>query len=110
MPVALQAKLLRALEERMVRRLGAAKAVPVDFRLISSTNQSPDVALREGHLRQDLYFRINTVSIEVPPLRERRDDIPILVRAFLDRYRTKHARAVEGLDAAAYRRRLVLHV
>ena len=63
MPMDLQAKLLRVLEERMVRRLGAAKAVPIDFRLISSTNQSPDVALREGHLRQDLYFRINTVSI-----------------------------------------------
>jgi len=106
MPMDLQAKLLRVLEERMVRRLGSAKAVPVDFRLISSTNQSPDVALREGHLRQDLYFRINTVSIEVPPLRERRDDIPILVRAFLDRYRTKHARAVEGIDPEAYRRLL----
>jgi two-component system, NtrC family, response regulator AtoC len=106
MPMDLQAKLLRVLEERMVRRLGAAKAVPVDFRLISSTNQSPDAALREGHLRQDLYFRINTVSIEVPPLRERRDDIPILVRAFLDRYRTKHARPVEGIDPEAYRRLL----
>jgi DNA-binding NtrC family response regulator len=106
MPVDLQAKLLRVLEERMVRRLGAAKAVPVDFRLISSTNQTPEVALREGHLRQDLYFRINTVSIEVPPLRERRDDIPILVRAFLDRYRTKHARPVDGIDPEAYRRLL----
>jgi len=85
MPMDLQAKLLRVLEERMVRRLGAAKAVPVDFRLISSTNQSPDVALREGHLRQDLYFRINTVSIEVPPLREHRSGSlsapPLLVLA-----------------------------
>jgi len=106
MPMDLQAKLLRVLEERMVRRLGAAKAVPIDFRLISSTNQSPDAALRDGHLRQDLYFRINTVAIEVPPLRERRDDIPILVRAFLDRYRTKHARAVDGIEPEAYRRLL----
>ena len=106
MPIDLQAKLLRVLEERMVRRLGAAKAVPVDFRLISSTNQSPDAALRDGHLRQDLYFRINTVSIAVPPLRERRDDIPILVRAFLERYRTKHARPVEGIEPEAYRRLL----
>ncbi|PYM77733.1 MAG: hypothetical protein DME03_03340 [Candidatus Rokuibacteriota bacterium] len=78
MPMDLQAKLLRVLEERTVRRLGAAKAVSIDFRLISSTNLSPDVALREGRLRQDLYFRINTVSIVVPPLRERREDIPIL--------------------------------
>jgi len=106
MPVDLQAKLLRVLEERMVRRLGAAKAVPIDFRLISSTNQTPEVALREGRLRQDLYFRINTVSIEVPPLRERREDIPILVRAFLERYRTKHARPIEGLAPDAYRRLL----
>jgi transcriptional regulator with PAS, ATPase and Fis domain len=106
MPMDLQAKLLRVLEERTVRRLGAAKAIPVDFRLISSTNLSPDVALREGRLRQDLYFRINTVSIEVPPLRERREDLPILVRAFLERYRTKHARPVEGIDPEAYRRLL----
>ncbi|HZN52242.1 MAG TPA: sigma-54 dependent transcriptional regulator [Methylomirabilota bacterium] len=106
MPIDLQAKLLRVLEERTVRRLGAAKAVPIDFRLISSTNLAPDVALREGRLRQDLYFRINTVSIVVPPLRERREDIPILVRAFLERYRTKHARAVEGIDPEAYRRLL----
>src|SRR5882672_10808052 len=106
MPMDLQAKLLRVLEERMVRRLGAAKAVPVDFRLISSTNQSPEMALREGHLRQDLYFRINTVSIEVPPLRERREDIPMLIRAFLERYRTKHARAVDGIEPEAYRRLL----
>jgi DNA-binding NtrC family response regulator len=106
MPMDLQAKLLRVLAERMVRRLGSAKAVPIDFRLISSTNQSPEAALREGHLRQDLYFRINTVSIEVPPLRERRDDIPILVRAFLERYRGKHARAVDGIEPEAYRRLL----
>src|SRR2546425_746300 len=104
MPMDLQAKLLRVLEERMVRRLGATKPVPVDFRLISSTNQSPEVALREGHLRQDLYFRINTVSIEVPPLRERREDIPMLLPAFLQRYRTKHARAVEGIEPEAHRR------
>src|SRR6185503_12429771 len=78
----------------------------IDFRLISSTNLAPDVALREGRLRQDLYFRINTVSIVVPPLRERREDIPILVRAFLDRYRSKHARAIEEIEPEAYRRML----
>ena len=106
MPVDLQAKLLRVLEERVVRRLGAAKASAVDFRLISSTNRSPEVALREGQLRQDLYFRINTVTIAVPPLRERRDDVPILVSAFLERYRMKHAREVESITPEAYRRLL----
>ena len=109
MPMALQAKLLRVLEERVVRRLGAGKPTPVDFRLISSTNRSAEAAVREGHLRQDLYFRINTVTIGVPPLRERRDDIPILVRAFLERYRAKHQRPVEGIEPEAYRRLLAHH-
>jgi DNA-binding NtrC family response regulator len=106
MPVDLQAKLLRVLEERVVRRLGGAKSIPVDFRLISSTNRSAEQAVKEGHLRQDLYFRINTVTIAVPPLRERREDIPILVRAFLDRYRAKHQRAVDAIEPEAYRRLL----
>ena len=106
MPVDLQAKLLRVLEERVVRRLGGSKSVTVDFRLISSTNQAPEVAVKEGHLRRDLYFRINTVTLAIPPLRDRRDDIPILVRAFLDRYRAKHARRVEDIEPEAYRRLL----
>ena len=109
MPMDLQAKLLRVLEERVVRRLGAGKPTPVDFRLISSTNRSAEAAVREGHLRQDLYFRINTVTIGVPPLRERRDDIQILVRAFLERYRAKHQRPVEGIEPEAYRRLLAHH-
>ncbi len=106
MPIDLQAKLLRVLEERVVRRLGGAKSINVDFRLISSSNRPPEQAVKEGHLRQDLYFRINTVTIVVPPLRERREDIPILVRAFLDRYRAKHARAIEEIEPEAYRRML----
>jgi len=106
MPVELQAKLLRVIEERTVRRLGAGRATPVDFRLISSTNRSPEAAVREGRLRQDLFFRINTVSIVVPPLRERREDLPVLVRAFLDRYRARHNRPLEGLEPDAYRRLL----
>ena len=106
MPTDLQAKLLRVLEERVVRRLGGTKSVPVDFRLISSTNRHPESAVKDGRLRQDLYFRINTVTIQIPPLRERRDDIPILVRAFFDRYRARHARSVEAIEPEAYRRLL----
>jgi two-component system, NtrC family, response regulator AtoC len=109
MPVDLQAKLLRVLEERVVRRIGGAKSIPVDFRLISSSNRSPEQAVKEGHLRQDLYFRINTVTIEVPPLRDRREDLPILVQAFFDRYRSKHARAIEAIEPEAYRRLLAYH-
>jgi transcriptional regulator with PAS, ATPase and Fis domain len=86
--------------------VGSARAVAVDFRLISSTNRPPEVAVREGRLRQDLYFRINTVTIAVPPLRERPDDIPLLVQAFLERYARRHARPVEGIDPEAYRRLL----
>ena len=106
MPIDLQAKLLRVLEERVVRRLGGAKSVPIDFRLISSTNRPAEIAVKEGHLRRDLYFRINTVTIQVPPLRDRRDDIPILVQAFLERYRAKHARQVDEIEPEAYRRLL----
>jgi DNA-binding NtrC family response regulator len=106
MPTDLQAKLLRVLEDRVVRRLGGAKSIPVEFRLISSTNRSAEAAVKDGQLRRDLYFRINTVTIPVPPLRERREDLPILVQAFLDRYRTKHVRAVDGIDPEAYRRLL----
>ncbi len=74
MPIDLQAKLLRVLEERVVRRLGGTKSVPVDFRLVSSTNRHAEAAVKDGRLRQDLYFRINTVTIQIPPLRERRED------------------------------------
>ena len=106
MPLDLQAKLLRVLEDRTVRRLGGAKTVPVDFRLICSTNLDPMTAVREGRLRQDLYFRINTVTVTLPPLRERAPDIPLLANAFLDRFKTKHGREIEGIDPEAYRRLL----
>jgi len=106
MPLDLQAKLLRVLEDRTVRRLGGAKMVPVDFRLISSTNLDATVAVREGHLRQDLYFRINTVTVTLPPLRDRAADIPVLANAFLERFTAKHGREVEGVDPEAYRRLL----
>jgi transcriptional regulator with PAS, ATPase and Fis domain len=90
----------------VVRRLGGTKSVPVDFRLISSTNRPPEAAVREGRLRQDLYFRINTVTIQIPPLRERREDLPVLVKAFFDRYRARHARPVDSIEPEAYRRLL----
>jgi len=106
MPIDLQAKLLRVLEDRTFRRIGGAKSISSDFRLISSTNRDSILAAKEGHLRQDLYFRINTVTITIPPLRERAEDIPVLVRAFLERYRSKHGRPVEGIAPDAYRQLL----
>ncbi len=106
MPLDLQAKLLRVLEDRTVRRLGGAKMVPVDFRLISSTNLDPALAVREGRLRQDLYFRINTVTVTLPPLRDRAADIAVLASAFLERFKAKHGREIERVDPEAYRRLL----
>jgi len=106
MPMDLQAKLLRVLEDRQVRRLGGSRTVPVDFRLLCSTNRDAETAVREGKLRQDLYFRINTVTVPMPPLRERGSDIALLAKAFLERFREKHMRPVEGIDPEAYRRLL----
>jgi DNA-binding NtrC family response regulator len=106
MPMDLQAKLLRVLEDRQVRRLGGSRTVPVDFRLLCSTNRDAETAVREGKLRQDLYFRINTVTVSMPPLRERGSDIALLAKAFLERFREKHMRPVDGIDPEAYRRLL----
>jgi DNA-binding NtrC family response regulator len=106
MPVDLQAKLLRVLEDHQVRRLGGGRSVPVDFRLISSTNRDPEAAVREGKLRADLYFRLNTVCIPVPPLRERPSDVPLLAQTFLERFRVRHGRSVAGIDGEAYRHML----
>ncbi len=94
MPIDLQAKLLRVLEERVVRRLGGAKSIPVDFRLISSTNRSPEQAVKEGQLRQDLYFRINTVTIaRAAPARAARGHPD--ARARLPRALPRQARAAD---------------
>jgi transcriptional regulator with PAS, ATPase and Fis domain len=86
--------------------LYVAFALPVHFRLITSTNRDPEAAVRDGSLRQDLYFRINTVTVELPPLREKTHDIPLLVKGFLDRFRLKHNRPVEGIAPEAFRRLL----
>jgi DNA-binding NtrC family response regulator len=77
-------KLLRFLEERKFERVGGTEAVPVDVRIVAATNQNLEERVREGRFREDLYFRLNVVRIEVPPLRDRREDIPTLVAYFLD--------------------------
>ena len=104
MPLDLQAKLLRVLEERLVRRIGGSRTIPVDFRLITSSNRAPEDAVKEGRLRQDLYFRINTVTITLPPLRERTGDIALLARHYLQRFAAKHGRAVATISPETYRR------
>lgn len=84
MPVTLQAKLLRVLQENVIERLGSNRSVPLDIRVIAATNRDPRRAIEEGRLRSDLYYRINVFSIDLPPLRQRREDIPLLARHFAE--------------------------
>src|SRR5947199_7483449 len=102
MPPYLQTKLLRVLQEREYRPIGSDRIVHVDFRLICATNVDLDAALRDGKLREDLYFRINTIALAVPPLRERTEDIPLLCEHFLEKYRQRHQRNVKSIAPAAY--------
>ena len=85
LPLALQAKLLRAVQERVIERLGSNQAIPVNFRLIAATAQNLEHAVAEGRFREDLYYRLNVVHVALPALRERREDIPLLVQRFLAR-------------------------
>src|SRR2546423_4038162 len=104
MPVELQPKLLRVLQERSYRKIGSEKTHAVDFRLICSTNRPPADAIRDGMLRDDLFYRISTITIHVPPLRERAEDIQLLAEHFLKMYSRKYHRPITGISQAAYQR------
>jgi len=104
MPVELQPKLLRVLQERSYRKIGSEKTYAVDFRLISSTNRPPADAIRDGLLRDDLFYRISTITIHVPPLRERTEDIQLLAEYFFKMYARKYQRPITGISQAAYQR------
>ncbi|MDR0786469.1 MAG: sigma-54 dependent transcriptional regulator [Gemmatimonadota bacterium] len=101
MPMSLQPKLLRILEDGRVRRLGGSQEIPVDTRVIAATNRSPAGAIRDGRLREDLFYRLNVFELVVPPLRERRDDLPLLCHAFLRDFNEKHRTDIEGLRDSA---------
>ena len=107
-PLHLQAKLLRVIQNRSVVRVGGTQAIPVDIRLICATNMDLEALVREGRFREDLYYRINTVHITLPPLRERREDIVPLAELFLARYAEKYHRPLFGLDGSA-KQALVSH-
>lgn len=100
-PLNLQAKLLRALQNRMVSRVGSLESVPVDVRLICATNRNLEEMIRNGEFREDLYYRINTMHLQLPPLRERKDEILPLAELFLKRYAEKYHRNVTGISREA---------
>ena len=98
MPVHLQTKLLRVLQERRLRRVGDEHEIDVNFRLVSATNRNTKAIIDEGLLRKDLYFRISTIKIKVPPLRERLDDIPIMAGRFLKRFNEQYGKKIRELS------------
>ena len=102
MPLHLQTKLLRVLQERKLRRLGDENEMSVDFRLVSSTNRDTAQMIREGALRKDLYFRISTIKVKPPPLRERLDDVPLLAKRFLEQYAEKYKKRIREISTAAF--------
>ena len=100
-PAAIQVKLLRVLQEREFERLGGTKTLKVDIRMIAATNRDLRAALEEGTFREDLYYRLNVVPIDIPPLREHKEDIPDLVNHFLARFAADSEREIEGITPAA---------
>ncbi len=96
-----QIKILRVLQEKMFERVGGEQTLDVDVRIVSATNKDLKGAIESGEFREDLYYRLNVVNIHIPPLRERKEDIPLLVAAFIREFATENEKPVEGIDAKA---------
>ena len=103
MTPATQVKLLRVLQERKFRRLGGRTEQEVDVRVLAATNIDPAAAIRDGKLREDLYYRLNVFTISLPPLRDRKDDLPLLIQAFIEEFNSRDNRTVRGVAAPAMR-------
>ena len=102
MPLHLQTKLLRVLQERRLRRVGDEHEIAVNFRLVSSTNRDTSQMIQDGTLRKDLYFRISTIKVKSPPLRERLEDVPLLANRFLEHYAEKYKKRIREISTAAF--------
>ncbi len=102
MPMHLQTKLLRVLQERKLRRVGDEYEISVDFRLVSSTNRDAAQMIQEGTFRKDLYFRISTIKVKSPPLRERLEDVPLLAERFLQHYSEKYKKRIREISTPAF--------
>lgn len=101
-PRNVQSKLLRTLETRTIERVGSTQSIPVDFRLISTTNVDLEQAMKDGDFRSDLYYRLCTITIVLPPLRERKEDLPELIRFFLKKYGTEQEKEMKEPDAEVW--------
>lgn len=104
MPANLQSKLLRFLQERQFERVGGIKTIKVDIRVIAATHQDLKVAVQQKKFRQDLYYRLNVIPINIPPLRERKEDVPLLVHHFLNQFNRTKKRQIRGIDSEALNR------
>jgi DNA-binding NtrC family response regulator len=99
--MALQAKMLRVLQEREIERVGGGKPIPVDVRIIATTNRDLKKAVETGHFREDLFYRLNVVPIYLPPLNERREDIPLLIQHFIKKFAAENGRPIKGISEPA---------
>ncbi|WP_227935087.1 sigma-54-dependent transcriptional regulator [Alkalihalobacillus deserti] len=103
MPLSLQAKLLRVLQEKVVTKLGSNKEINLDVRVIAATNKNLEEAVRNGEFREDLYFRLDVVKVPLPPLRERKEDIPFLIKHFIQQFNLEMSKKVQGFTKEANR-------
>ena len=101
MPATLQVKLLRAIQERTIRPVGSTRSVEVDVRIISATHRNLELAMEDGEFREDLYYRLNVVNLDLPPLRDRPEDIPLLARFFVEKSAQRHNPKVKGISPGA---------
>jgi transcriptional regulator with PAS, ATPase and Fis domain len=108
-PGTIQVKLLRVLQDRDFERLGGTKTLKVDVRVVAATNQDLRAALEQGSFREDLYYRLNVVPINIPPLRERKEDIPYLVDHFIERFARESGNPIRGITPAAQKALMEFH-